>query len=753
MAHTDLDYVIPTIQVDPAILDKLDSKNSSREKDGQTIKMPSQSNIIPIQLWEVYFAVGVLLLQPPSNVVVSHVKALCEHTEERHLCETILREHTFGIVADVSQDISWYTFFEEYMFRKFNVNFIKGTLLKYLTDTIEDPLCGRNNIPRSFHMGPFVQNFLLNTAYFDSQYDELVDSMRMYNLPLFDVLAQPEADFGESKGIDWDAVRLYDDPNMVLKKYGGWALTKGLKMVTPKDSLIIKLTGLSLDQILSNTNIPDSPRGEDDGGGDKTESARKRDVHGNMERRGKMRISDASKDDESDDSSHPSDFDVEPEHPKVMPFGVTICEAYCLLRGALVANEGGWEGCIVRDPFHSTSQDGHMLAAAVLIDLYMREQVDLHHWTLSGGNVAVPYRCQLRKGRAPMEHYLDKYRRGVDATFREMRLPSGVGDYPIWCSLEDRGILDNHRVARRRAFGCGWQRLEVWDLARPDLLHDLKNGYLTGARVLYDKSVEDPLDEAMNDALMFCFCLQCLFDSSFEALDGMARVLKEWCPPFEKGELYAPLTMVHAGAVCAGLADRAFRVARHEDTQIAMEAAEYNEIIMERFEEKFFLSEKAWESFDVDGSGELTLEEFVEGMRNIDIYKDFRKERIPDAVLRMIVSDLAERLFFEVDVNGDGSLTADELASAFKRRRTEALREQERRQWARTMVKNIAMQVGGRKEEDATDPRVQAVRYRDSVQRKERVRESRRTREWSSEVEKAHLLDEDVDLNAPLPSF
>merc|ERR1712232_1009702 len=224
---------------------------------------------------------------------------------------------------------------------------------------------------------------------------------------------------------------------------------------------------------------------------------------------------------------------------------------------------------------------------------------------------------------------------------------------------------------------------------------------------------------------MYCFALQALFDASFETADAMTLVLHDACPPFIKGELFPPVTMVHAGTVCAGLCDRAYRIGMHEDTTLALEAAEYNEIIMDRFEQKFFLSERIWESFDVDGSGSLSLDEFVEGMRSVDVYKDFRKERIPDAVLRMIISDLAERLFHEVDVNGDGNLTPEELSVAFRRRRAEALKAQERRQWIKSITRAVREQVGGK------------------------MKEVRKLREWGADVDKPHLADAEADLDAP----
>jgi len=367
-----------------------------------------------------------------------------------------------------------------------------------------------------------------------------------------------------------------------------------------------------------------------------------------------------------------------------------------------------------------------------------------------GGNVAVPYKCTLRQGRAPMGHFLDQYRRGIDACFREMRVPVDAGDYSIWESLEKRGIIDNHRSVWSRVSGCLPQRIEVWDLARPDFLPELKQGYLTAARVLYDRNFKNPLDENGNDMLMYCYTLQHLFDASFDAADAMTLVLNQACPPFMKGELFPPVTMVHAGAVCAGVCDRAYRIAMHADTNLAHEAAEYNEIMMDRFEQKFFLSERIWESFDVDGSGSLSLEEFVEGMRNVDVYKDFRKERIPDAVLRMIISDLAERLFHEVDVNGDGALTSEELSVAFRRRREEALKAQERREWIKSLTRVMREQVGGKTKEDPDDPRFQARKLRDDAIAATKLKETRKLREWTADVDKPHLPDAEIDLDAPL---
>ncbi|CAE7243822.1 unnamed protein product [Symbiodinium sp. CCMP2592] len=64
----------------------------------------------------------------------------------------------------------------------------------------------------------------------------------------------------------------------------------------------------------------------------------------------------------------------------------------------------------------------------------------------------------------------------------------------------------------------------------------------------------------------------------------------------------------------------------------------------------------------------------------------------------MIVADLAERLFAEVDVNGDGTLTVEEIGVAIRRRRTEALRRQQKQQWFRKQISSIQQTVGLQKE-------------------------------------------------------
>eukprot|EP00438_Fugacium_kawagutii_P034096 Skav232056 [mRNA] locus=scaffold1641:72448:75819:+ [translate_table: standard] len=104
----------------------------------------------------------------------------------------------------------------------------------------------------------------------------------------------------------------------------------------------------------------------------------------------------------------------------------------------------------------------------------------------------------------------------------------------------------------------------------------------------------------------------------------------------------------------------------------------------------------------------------------------------------MIVADLAERLFQEVDVNGDGTLTVEEISVAIRRRRAEALKRQEKRQWFRHQVSSVQRRMGMKKEENHHE---EAVREAKEEEMRARVREHRRRLEWQAEVEQVQVPD------------
>merc|ERR1740138_576218 len=87
---------------------------------------------------------------------------------------------------------------------------------------------------------------------------------------------------------------------------------------------------------------------------------------------------------------------VDPEDPRFMPFGFSLTEAFLLLQGMVLAMDrrpdADGDGMTDIDEGHQrilrtnvavTCRDRHVLAAAVLIDLYMREKIDVYAWQLS----------------------------------------------------------------------------------------------------------------------------------------------------------------------------------------------------------------------------------------------------------------------------------------------------------------------------------------------------------------------------------
>lgn len=630
-------YFINTMEVPSScVLENLDWSNSCREADCLTVKLSTPERPCPIQLWEVYAVAAILLLQPSSALLMAHVAAICRHRKRSSLCEAVLQDHLLvdALADSRKEQKNLYRFFERFLVDKFKLRMPKLGLQRYIGRVLRDPRCGQSAIPRAFLAAPHVQAMLLNSQFFDGELDLLGAALRDADLPVNDIVEGGE---GQASAL----------PSLRGSAMFGSQLQLTSDDPEKEEKFTKKLTGYS-------------PRGKKD----QKKRSKKR-------RRKKKGAAGGSTDD--------GDFVVDAEHPRVSPLGVTMCELYVLLRAMSIGEKHSskkFKGYVVGYRFARGRREGHLLAAAVLVDLYMRGQIDVHHWTLSkGGEFAVPYRVRRTKGLAHMEHFLDEYIRDVETIFHEMLLPGGVGELPIWHSLEEKGIVENHRTCWEKA-----TKVDVWDFARPDLLLDLKEGYFLAARVVYDDAFAGKLDGNANDTLMFMYLAQQLFEVSPDvAAKLMANMLNGRCPPFQTGELSPPKRRAHAASVCSGLIDRGARVAMGRDVQLAQEAAQFNMEAMERLETQFFLSPKIWASFDTDQDSSLSLREFKAGMRKLNLFQEFRHEKVPHDVLLAIISDLAERLFKEVDVNGDGDLTLQELQEAFTRRREELLQRIQRR--------------------------------------------------------------------------
>merc|ERR1719247_2877347 len=72
---------------------------------------------------------------------------------------------------------------------------------------------------------------------------------------------------------------------------------------------------------------------------------------------------------------------IDPEDARFMPLGVTLSEAFVLFHGlACGLKHGGFK--VVRSRTLISGRDRYVLAACLLIDLYMREKIQLHSWEL-----------------------------------------------------------------------------------------------------------------------------------------------------------------------------------------------------------------------------------------------------------------------------------------------------------------------------------------------------------------------------------
>lgn len=192
--------------------------------------------------------------------------------------------------------------------------------------------------------------------------------------------------------------------------------------------------------------------------------------------------------------------------------------------------------------------------------------------------------------------------------------------------------------------------------------------------------------------LMFFFTLQTLFEVSWEAHRGLERVLQVFSPPFANLPLQPPQGMESAGALIRGLAERA-RLAGEPSISdgarnLAIEAGEFQEAIREAFKDELFGCKNIQSLFDEDGDGEVTIEEFIEGIARLATTVRMHFKGVPKQSLDIIIRDLAKELFYEIDDDRNGVLTQEELREAILERQSLAL-EREKRQKELRLLREI----------------------------------------------------------------
>mmetsp|Transcript_38496 Transcript_38496/g.86429 ORF Transcript_38496/g.86429 Transcript_38496/m.86429 type:complete len:409 (-) Transcript_38496:104-1330(-) len=398
-----------------------------------------------------------------------------------------------------------------------------------------------------------------------------------------------------------------------------------------------------------------------------------------------------------------------------------------------------------------TRHDRVMLAAALIIDLYMRQRIAVNHWVLGEGDTAAAYAVEVLSVRS-MHHFLDKYCERVEEIFKDMRLPRGMSDAAIWKSLEQRGILKHRADAVERTCVCLKTTTAIYDLEDPQVLEEIKACYFNGALLLYDRDYDDR-DGMTAYRLMFVTIMQELFRHAFESRDAFATVMRHRCPPFEAGEIQAPPALAHAGMVIRGIVDRAQRFGSQSNTvHLSAEAALYQEQVTDRLHDVFFASPAILQRFTSSKKGEMTRHEFVRNLQRSDAARELRYEGFPVEVVRSVVQELAERVFFEVDVNRDGTLSQDELHSAFQKKHAEATARQaalSKVSVAKEFVKSRYIDMSMSVRERHKELEQEARQYERRLREENYTKLDQRRRIWITSLEDLKLHDYEVDNDQP----
>lgn len=211
--------------------------------------------------------------------------------------------------------------------------------------------------------------------------------------------------------------------------------------------------------------------------------------------------------------------------------------------------------------------------------------------------------------------------------------------------------------------------------------------------IYFEEEQELALERAQ--VLMFFFVLQSLFDVAWEGQNGLEIIFQAFAPPFAKLPLRPPRGMEAAGAVIRGIIERA-RLMGDESVaeskkNLAVEAGEFQEQIREQFEEELFACKNLLSLFDEDADGEITLEEFIDGISQLPARGELRFTGVPQQALDLIIFDLATDLFDQIDDDGNGVLSNDEIKEAVEARRVAAQEARLRRGdlTANRMISNV----------------------------------------------------------------
>jgi len=322
------------------------------------------------------------------------------------------------------------------------------------------------------------------------------------------------------QSLDFEKVHLYMDLSLIGRQYGGNCIKQEAPWISTSDQLLIRKVGATMEDIVEGRNIVHMVRAQKPGKGtasdDEEEDQSEHSFRSffedmpdglrtkSKETRAKSKETTGSKRSSKrrENPNQVIDWDLEsfyraeeerkrlewekalagmvdPEDERFMPLGFTLTEAFLAIHGMVMAMDkrpdADGDGDNDIEEGHQrilrnaiSGPDRHVLTAAVIIDLYMREKVDVWSWQLRPGGHAHEEKeeqagssadlwkgpCSFIYRMAPMgdaplwtteldhrHHWLSDYAPEIDEMFTRMELPISIGDTPIWGSLRARHCL------------------------------------------------------------------------------------------------------------------------------------------------------------------------------------------------------------------------------------------------------------------------------------------------------------------------
>eukprot|EP00811_Abedinium_folium_P028811 NODE_448_length_3040_cov_8.023687.p1 GENE.NODE_448_length_3040_cov_8.023687~~NODE_448_length_3040_cov_8.023687.p1 ORF type:complete len:918 (+),score=340.15 NODE_448_length_3040_cov_8.023687:357-2756(+) len=147
--------------------------------------------------------------------------------------------------------------------------------------------------------------------------------------------------------------------------------------------------------------------------------------------------------------------------------------------------------------------------------------------------------------------------------------------------------------------------------------------------------------------------------------------------------------MTHTSNVCIALIARACNIALRFSVSAPEEAIEMQDKWLQDVERKFYLTEDIYEKLDLPHGENITQDALCQAVRGDDFWASIKMRLPPDAARNAIVVAFAEKVFKDIDVNMDGTLSPDEMIGFFKNRHQTLLEAKKREKEMRRALQRL----------------------------------------------------------------